>query len=72
MIITFPIIYYIGSFSAYGRLSELNRDGQFSYPIYVGKAVPPGARKGGLGLDVAHGQALYSRPLKKHYTKFIA
>lgn len=34
---------------------------QFLCPIYVGKAVPAGARKGGLGLDVAHGQALYKR-----------
>ena len=55
------VIYYIGSFSAYGQLSAVNRDGQFRCPIYVGKAVPAGARKGGLGLDVAHGQALYKR-----------
>jgi len=27
----------------------------------VGKAVPAGARKGGLGLEVEHGQALYRR-----------
>ena len=54
-------IYYTGPFSAYGLLSEVNRDGQFRCPIYVGKAVPPGARKGGLGLDVDHGQALYKR-----------
>ena len=54
-------IYYAGPFSAYGQLSEVNRDGQFRCPIYVGKAVPPGARKGGLGLEVDHGQALYKR-----------
>ena len=54
-------IYYIGSFSAYGPLSEINRNGQFRCPIYVGKAVPPGARKGGSGLKVDHGQALYKR-----------
>jgi hypothetical protein len=54
-------IYYTGSFSAYGRLSEVNRNGQFRCPIYVGKAVPAGARKGGLGFDVDHGQALYKR-----------
>lgn len=58
-------IYYAGSFSAYGRLAEVNRDGQFRCPIYVGKAVPAGVRKGGLGLDVDHGQALYKR-LSKH------
>ena len=32
-------IYYTGSFSAYGRLSEVNRNGQFRCPVYVGKAV---------------------------------
>ena len=58
-------IYYTGSFSAYERLSEVNRNGQFRCPIYVGKAVPPGARKGGLGLDVEHGQAVYKR-LSEH------
>lgn len=30
-------------------------------PIYVGKAVPAGARKGGFGLDVAPGTVLFSR-----------
>jgi len=54
-------IYYIGSFSAYVQLAEVNRDERFLCPIYVGKAVPPGARKGGQGLDVDHGQALYKR-----------
>jgi hypothetical protein len=54
-------LYYTGPFSAYGQLSAVNRDGQFRCPIYVGKAVPAGARKGGLGLDVAHGQVLYNR-----------
>lgn len=57
-------LYYTGSFSAYGRLSEVNRNNQFNCPIYVGKAVPAGARKGGLGLDVEHGQALYRRLLE--------
>jgi len=30
-------------------------------PIYVGKAVPAGARKGGFGLDAAPGTVLYGR-----------
>ncbi|GHV44311.1 type II restriction-modification system endonuclease [Clostridia bacterium] len=58
-------LYYTGSFSAYGKLTEVNRDGQFRCPIYVGKAVPAGARKGGLGLEVEHGQALFRR-LSEH------
>ncbi|MDL2234269.1 Eco29kI family restriction endonuclease [Ruminococcaceae bacterium OttesenSCG-928-L11] len=58
-------LYYTGPFSAYKELSKVNRDGQFECPIYVGKAVPAGARKGGLGLDAEHGQALQKR-LKEH------
>ena len=54
-------IYYTGSFYAYERLSQVNRDGQFRCPIYVGKAVLAGARKGGIGMDADHGQALYRR-----------
>jgi len=54
-------IYYTGSFFAYEQLARLNRDGEFRCPIYVGKAVPPGARKGGLGLEVEHGQNLHKR-----------
>ncbi|MDR1164587.1 MAG: Eco29kI family restriction endonuclease [Deltaproteobacteria bacterium] len=58
-------IYYVGSFPAYARLAKVNRGGRFSCPIYVGKAVPAGTRKGDLGLEVEHGQALY-KPLSDH------
>ena len=58
-------IYYVGPFPAYGRLSEANRGGLFRRPIYVGKAVPAGARKGGLSLDAGHGPALWRR-LSEH------
>ena len=46
-------IYYRGDFAPYRRLAELNRD-VYKVPIYVGKAVPAGARKGGLGMNVDH------------------
>ena len=39
-------LYYTGDFPAYRLLSDANRDGQFSEPIYVGKAIPAGGRKG--------------------------
>jgi len=58
-------LYYTGAFSAYERLVKINRNGQFHCPIYVGKAVPPGARKGGLGFEAEHGQAMYKR-LSEH------
>jgi len=54
-------IYYTGDFRAYRPVAEQNRDNNFVQPIYVGKAVPPGARKGGFGLGTAPGNALLSR-----------
>ena len=54
-------IYYTGPFPAYRAISDANRDGQFNIPIYVGKAVPAGARKGGFGLDAPPGSVLYKR-----------
>ena len=56
-------LYYTGPFAAYKQLIDVNRDGQFNCPIYVGKAVPAGSRKGGHGLKVEHSQALYKRLL---------
>lgn len=58
-------IYYVGDFEAYALLTENNGKDAFSIPIYVGKAVPPGARKGNFGLDSSPGQALYKR-LREH------
>ena len=58
-------IYYSGDFPAYQMIAEKNRDGAFQQPIYVGKAVPAGARRGGLGLGATPGRALYAR-LNEH------
>jgi hypothetical protein len=58
-------LYYTGHFSAYRELSKVNQDGQFNYPIYIGKAVPAGTRKGGFSLEVEHGLALHKR-LSEH------
>ncbi len=60
-------IYYEGDFSLYKELSERNKDGKYQWPIYVGKAVPAGARKGGYGLGADPGQALFKR-LVEHAT----
>lgn len=54
-------IYYGGDFPLYGPIAELNRDGRWGWPIYVGKAVPAGARKGGYGLGDDPGPALFRR-----------
>ena len=53
-------IYYAGDFAAYGPIS-LQRGPQRETPLYIGKAVPAGARKGGLGLDAGPGTVLHSR-----------
>ena len=53
-------IYYSGNHPAYRPIS-LKTKRQREVPIYVGKAVPAGARKGTFGLDVTPGTVLYSR-----------
>ncbi|WP_052756623.1 Eco29kI family restriction endonuclease [Lysobacter capsici] len=58
-------IYYVGIFSPYIPVGAANVNKPFSQPIYVGKAVPKGARKGGLGFDAGKGRALRDR-LRQH------
>lgn len=52
-------IYYTGDFSAYRKISGRTT------PIYVGKAVPAGSRKGGYGLAANPSDVLYRR-LSEH------
>jgi hypothetical protein len=63
-------IYYRGNFPLYRPLTQLNQAAP-EYPIYVGKAVPPGARKGGFGLGEDPGQVLYGR-LIEHSQSILA
>lgn len=58
-------IYYAGDFAAYEPIQRRNLHEKWAAPIYVGKAVPPGARKGGYGLGDDPGDVLYKR-LKEH------
>ena len=46
-------IYYVGDFEPYAPLRLANTDGIFQSPIYIGKAIPKGGRKGGLSFDSA-------------------
>lgn len=57
-------IYYSGGFKPYELLAKKNRSGKFGAPIYVGKAVPSGARKGGV-VDPKPGRSLFNR-LREH------
>jgi hypothetical protein len=60
------VLYYSGPFPAYGPITSENREGTNKKPIYVGKAIPKGGRKGGLTGDVsATGRALADR-LRQH------
>lgn len=59
------VIYYTGDFPAYEPVAAANRGGAFKQPIYVGKAIPKGGRKGGLTKDSSVGRALATR-LSKH------
>ncbi len=58
------VIYYRGPHSAYRKLAEANVDVP-QVPIYVGKAVPSGGRKGALAPAEAKGPFLYRR-LQEH------
>lgn len=53
-------LYYVGDFPAYRSISSPG----CGRPIYVGKAIPAGGRKGQVPLD--HGGASLSRRLREH------
>lgn len=56
-------IYYKGAFDAYSKLKEWNTSAEdLNVPIYVGKAIPTGGRKGNVDPAVsAKGATLYNR-----------
>ncbi|MDR1388674.1 MAG: Eco29kI family restriction endonuclease [Treponema sp.] len=63
-------IYYKGDFPLYKNMTLKNKN-EFTQPIYAGKAVPEGARKGGLCLDVPIGDNLYKR-LNEHRKSIVS
>lgn len=59
-------LYYSGPFAPYGPIRADTAKGVFDQPIYVGKAIPKGGRKGGLMADAStRGRALADR-LRQH------
>lgn len=58
-------IYYTGDLKPYAELAKRNRDNRFAAPIYVGKAIPEGARKGG-GVGAGTGGKYLFKRLKEH------
>lgn len=59
------VIYYEGDYAPYDPISTANSSGRWHAPIYVGKAIPKGGRKGGLNPDAKPGKDLKKR-LKEH------
>lgn len=60
-------LYYAGGFPPYRIIMEKNVHAAWALPIYIGKAIPLGARRGGYGLSEAPGEVLYRR-LREHAT----
>ncbi len=59
-------LYYTGIFPAYIQISEANKSPDDPrWPIYVGKAIPPGGRRGAFNLAATDTSALYDR-LQEH------
>lgn len=54
-------IYYSGECPIYDKLTTINRESVFPAPIYVGKAIPTGGRKGDVEFDARLGNTLYKR-----------
>lgn len=54
-------IYYTGDQEWYASIAKENKNDAFAQPIYVGKAIPKGGRKGGLTADASKGVALRDR-----------
>ena len=58
-------LYYQGMFGPYHRLAALNQGDDPQAPIYIGKAIPEGGRKGGKSIMAGVTLALHKR-LKEH------
>jgi hypothetical protein len=63
-------IYYSGNFPHYRKLAQLNR-AQAQHPIYVGKAIPKGGRKGA-SIDASMDSKALSDRLNEHRETILA
>jgi hypothetical protein len=57
-------LYYVGNFEPYLRFAKQNRNGKWNQPFYIGEALKPGARKGGMLSSAPAGNAIYKRLLQ--------
>ena len=58
-------LYYIGDFAPYRQIAARNAAGAFALPIYVGKAIPPGGRVGGIS-QAEHAIGALRDRLRRH------
>jgi hypothetical protein len=54
------VIYYVGDFELYAPITEANQD-ELRWPIYIGKAVPSGGRRGANLFQPTRGNTLFNR-----------
>jgi hypothetical protein len=54
------VIYYVGKLELYRPIAEANVD-ELSWPIYIGKAVPAGGRRGTNLFQATRGNVLFNR-----------
>jgi hypothetical protein len=60
------VIYYRGDCSLYRPMADENQDELYPrWPIYVGKAIPPGGRRGAFSTEATDTPALHNR-LREH------
>jgi hypothetical protein len=59
-------IYYTGDFPAYAPIAAQNIGNRFVLPIYVGKAIPKGGRKGGLSKTASIPSRALAERLRQH------
>ncbi|MCP4115875.1 MAG: Eco29kI family restriction endonuclease [Desulfobacteraceae bacterium] len=64
-------IYYTGDFDAYRSIACNITSGPSAIPVYVGKAVPPGARKGNVGLNGGKPTPDLHKRLQEHAKSII-
>jgi len=63
-------LYYKGTFPSYAELSAAN-DAEATFPLYVGKAIPAGGRKGASTGEAMTNTALYKR-LNEHRSSIVS
>lgn len=60
-------IYYSGALPWYSSIARANGEGSYLKPIYIGKAIPRGGRKGGFSENASAGGTALRDRLSQHF-----